>query len=98
MRRCDTYIHVPDSMLTIDLKVKCKGFLTCFRVRPKTSVSFNIGIPYLAHGSITIRGCVKYIHDSDTTLTFDQKVNQGQIYGVYDMALISGLSFLAHLS
>ena len=40
-----------------------------------------------------MRGCVKYIHDPDTTLTFDLKVNQGQIYGVYDMALFSGLSF-----
>ena len=39
-----------------------------------TSVSFDIGIPYLAHGSITKRGCVKYIHDPDMTLTFDLKV------------------------
>ena len=39
-----------------------------------TSVSFDIGIPYLAHGSITMRGCVKYIHYPDTMLTFDLKV------------------------
>ena len=36
-----------------------------------TSVSFDIGILYLAHGSITKKGCVKYIHDPDTTLTFE---------------------------
>ena len=48
--------------------------MTCFRVRPVTSVSFDIGIPYLAHVSITMRGCVKYIHDPDTTLNFDLNV------------------------
>ena len=35
---------------------------------------FDIGLQYLAHGSITMRGCVEYIHDSDTTLTIDLKV------------------------
>ena len=35
---------------------------------------FNIGLPYLAHGSIIIRGCVGYIHDPNTTLSFDLKV------------------------
>ena len=72
MGLCDTYIHVPDSMLTSDLKVKFIGF--CHVFRPVTSVSFNIGIPYLAHGCMTMRECVKYIHDPDTTLTFDLKV------------------------
>ena len=48
--------------------------LSCLHVQPVTSVSFDIGIPYLAHGSITKRGCVKYIHDPDMTLTFDLKV------------------------
>ena len=42
-----------------------------FNVRPVPSVSFDIGIPYLAQRSITTRGCVKYIHDRDTTLNFD---------------------------
>ena len=69
--RCVVFIHDPDSMLTLDLKVKFKGFC---HVRPVTSVSFDIGKPYLTHGSITIRECVKYIHDSDTTLNFDLKV------------------------
>ena len=32
-----------------------------------------IGIPYLEHGSITMRWCVKFIHDSHTTLNFDLK-------------------------
>ena len=50
--------------------------LSCLHVRPVTSVSFAIDIPYmyLSHGSITIRGFVKYMHDPDTTLTFDLKV------------------------
>ena len=34
----------------------------------------DIGLPYLAHGCITIRRCVAYIHDPDTTLNFDLKV------------------------
>ena len=34
----------------------------------------DIGLPYLAHGFITMRICVKYIHDPDTTLTIDLKV------------------------
>ena len=36
MRRCVAHIDNPDSALTFDLKVKFKGFLACFRVRPKT--------------------------------------------------------------
>ena len=43
-------------------------------VRLSASVSFDTGIPYLAHRSITMRGCVKYIRDSDTTLNFDLKI------------------------
>ena len=35
---------------------------------------FDIGLPYLAHGCNTIRRCVTYIHDPDTTLNFDLKV------------------------
>ena len=35
---------------------------------------FDIGLPYLAHGSITLRGCVAYIHDPDMTLNLDLKV------------------------
>ena len=35
---------------------------------------FDIGLPYLAHECITIRQCVKYIHDPDSVLTFDLKV------------------------
>ena len=48
-------------------------FLSCLRVRPVTFVCFDVGIPYLANGSITTRGCVAYIHDPDT-LIFDLKV------------------------
>ena len=79
------------SRFYVDLWPQIYRLLSCLHVWPLTSVSFDIGIPYLAHGSITMRGCVKYIHDLDTTMTFDWP--QGQIYRVYDMALHSGLSF-----
>ena len=60
---------------TFDLKVKFFiGFSSCLQVGPVTSVCCDIGIPYLAHGSTTMTGCVKYIHDPDTTLNFDLKV------------------------
>ena len=42
-------------------------------VRPITFLWFDIGLPYLAHGCITMRRYVTYIHDPDTTLTFDLK-------------------------
>ena len=35
---------------------------------------FDIGLPFLAHGCITMRRCVAHINDSDTTLTFDHMV------------------------
>ena len=35
---------------------------------------FDKGLPYLAHGCITMRRYDTYIHDPDTTLTFDLKV------------------------
>ena len=74
MRRCVAYIHNPDMTLNFDLKVKFIGFLTCFLVLPITFFWFDIDLPYLAHGCITIRRCVVYIHDPDTTLNFDLKV------------------------
>ena len=46
--------------------------LSCLNVRPVTSVSLNIGIPYL--GYIIMSGCVQYIHDPETTLTLHLKV------------------------
>ena len=74
MRGCVGYIHDPDTTVNFDLKVKFIGFLTCFRVRPITFFWIDIGLPYLAHGCITIRQCVPYIHDPDSMLTFDLKV------------------------
>ena len=67
-------IYNPNMMLTYDLKVKFAGFLTCFSVRPITILWIDIGLPYLAHASITMRGCDAYVHDPDLTLTFDLKV------------------------
>ena len=50
----------------------CLSVRLQIRVRPITFLWFDIGLPYLAHGCITIRQCVAYIHDPD--LTFDLKV------------------------
>ena len=35
---------------------------------------FDIGLPYLAYGCITMRQCVSHTYNSDITLTFDLKV------------------------
>ena len=66
--------------------------LSCLHVQPVTSVSFDIGIPYLAHGSITKRGCVKYINDHDMTLTFDLKV---KIVGLMTWLCVQASPFLS---
>ena len=57
--------------------------MTCLRIWPVTFFCFDIGLPYLPHESITVRGCVKYIHDSNTTLNFDLK----EFYRGFDMSL-----------
>ena len=57
-----------------------------------TSISFDIGLSYLAQRVITMRQCVAYIIDPDTTLTFD---HQGQIYRVFDMVYCLGYSLIS---
>ena len=74
MRRCVEYLHDLYMTLTLDLKVKIKGFLQWIRVRAITSLFFDIGIPYLTHECITMRRCVGYLHDLYMTLNFDLKV------------------------
>ena len=49
-------------------------FLSFLQIQPVTSVCYDIGLPYLAHVSITMRGCVKYIQDPERMLTFDLMV------------------------
>ena len=98
MRGCVKYIHDPDTTLNFDLKVKFIGFLTCFRVRPITFFWIDIGLPYLAHGCITIRQCVVYIHDPDSMLTFALKVKfKGYchvfIYDLYNSLLTLALAY-----
>ena len=66
--------------------------LSCLHVRPVTSVSFYIGIPYLAHGSITMRECDKYIRDPDTTLTSDLKV---KLMGFMTWLCVQASAFLS---
>ena len=73
MKQCVAHIHDPDTTLTFDLMLKFIGFLHN-GVRPITLFWFDIGLPYLAHGCITIRQCVANIYDPNTTLTFDLKV------------------------
>ena len=62
------YTFGPVTTLTFHLKVKFIVFLKCLRVRPVTSVCFDIGISN-AHKFITMRRCVAYI-----TLTLDLRV------------------------
>ena len=75
MRRCVAYINDPDTTLTFDLKVNFIRFLTCFCVWLISFFWFDTGLPYLAHGCITIRQCVAYIHDPNSMLTFDLRSN-----------------------
>ena len=44
------------------------------RVRSIPFFLFDIGLPYLTHGCITIRRCVAYIHYPGTNLNFGLKV------------------------
>ena len=73
VRGCVKYIHDSNTTLNFDLKEFIE-VLTCLCVLPITSVCFDISIPYLAHGSITMRECVAFIHDPNIMLTFDLKV------------------------
>ena len=50
------------------------GFCNVFMSDLLLLFAFDIGILYLAHGAIKMRGCVKYNHDHDMMLTFDPKV------------------------
>ena len=66
--------------------------LSCLHVRPVTSVSFDIGIPYLAHGTITMTEFDEYINHPDTTLTFDLKV---KLMGFMTWLCVQALAFLS---
>ena len=80
MRQCVQYIHELYMTLTFDHKVQ-------IRVRAVTSLFFDTGITYLAHGCITIRRCVDYHQYFYITLTFDPKV---KIIGFFN-GFVSGL-------
>ena len=62
IRQCVTYIHDPKSTLTFDLEVKFIGIFTCFRVRPISFYWFDIDLPYLAHGCISIHERMCRVH------------------------------------
>ena len=79
------------SRFYLELWPKCQiyGFFSCLCVRPIISVCFDIGIPYLAHMSITMRTCVAFIHDPDRKWP----LTSGPIDRVYNMVLCLGHSF-----
>ena len=54
---------------------------------------FDIGLPYLAHGSITMRECVAFIIQIWWHVDLWP---QGQLYRVFDMALCLGHSFFVY--
>ena len=61
--------------MNFDLKIKFKGFFdTCSCPVHNLFFWFYICVPYLAHGCITLRRCVAYFQDPDTTLNFDLEV------------------------
>ena len=62
------------------------------RVRPITFFWFDIDLPYLAHGCITMTQSVGFIHDLDTTLKFDPKV---KFIGVL-ACFLGGLTWAYH--
>ena len=59
---CVYYLYRNHPFLSVRLQI---------HVWPINFFCFDIGLQYLAHGSITIKKCVAFIHDLDTTLTFD---------------------------
>ena len=68
-------------------EVSVQSLIRVVQVTVKTNgplVSFDIGSPYLAHGSMTIRWCVSNIHEPDTTLDLWP---QGKIERVFDMSV-----------
>ena len=53
----------------------------------------DIGLPYLAHGCITIRQCVANIHDPDSMLTFDLKVKFQRVLSCLHVRPVTSVSF-----
>ena len=69
------------------------GFCNVFMSDLLLLFAFDIGILYLAHGAIKMRGCVKYIHDHDMTLTFDPKV---KFRGFMTWLCVQASAFFSH--
>ena len=78
---CRVHIHDPDMTLNFDLKGKFIGFLTCFRVRLFLDWHWVTIFSTWVYHHTTM--CRVHIHDPDTTLNFDLKVNAN--YRVFDM-------------
>ena len=52
----------------------CLSVCLCMSFRHVTFSCFYIGLQYIAYRCITMGGCVAYIHDPNTVLTFDLKI------------------------
>ena len=68
-----------------------QGFF-CLHVQLATSLCFDIGISSLAQVSITMRQYVSYIHDPNTTLTFELNV---KFIGFLTVFLVWATAFLS---
>ena len=68
----------------------CLSVCLCMSFRHVTFSCFYICLQYVAYGCITMGGCVAYIHDPNTVLTFDLKI---KLIGFVYMALCLGHSF-----
>ena len=86
IRRCVVYIHDPDTTLNFDLKLK--GVFDMSSSPAHNFFLVVIGLPYLAHGCITTRRCVTYIHDPESVnLTFDLKVFMSYLKHLFALTL-----------
>ena len=99
MRQCVAYIHDPNTTLTFDLEVAFIGFVAVSSCPTRNLCLLYIVVSYLAHGSVTMRGCVAYIHDPDTTLTFDLKVKSvGFVFGPQLFCPLTWSYYVWHMS
>ena len=71
-------------------------------VRPITLFCFDIGLPYPAYGSFTIRQCIMYIHDLDTTMNYAIEIKFIEVLTCFHVRTITSvfldvsIPYLAH--
>ena len=91
---------IPTRRWPLTSRLKFTGFWTCFCVRPLTIFLFDIGLPYLAYVSITMRGCVAYIHDPDSPwpLTKFKFIGFCHVFPITSVCFDISIPYLAHES